>query len=337
LNKLDLEKLKDLLDKDKITSNKKLLVYLFFVIISTIFWFLNALSKEYTTNLNYPVTYINFPEDKILTNELPEKLSLRVNAYGFDLLRYKLSTAFLSNPFNVNEYTNHRLSNNALSRYSLPTLQIKDRFEKELSSGIELVSIQPDTIRFEFSPVTERKVPVRLNIKTSFEQQFMQGGHVSLELDSILIKGAGSIVDTIEFIETKELVFKNLNKTEDKNVSFVEIEGVDFEPGRIKVTVPVEKFTEAEKNIALRIDNLPDSVLLRLFPNDIKVSYFVGLKKYENVSPESFDVRVDYNEASSGKTDKLKVEVKNAPDFISNLRYYPQTVSFLIEKREKVQ
>jgi hypothetical protein len=29
--------------------------------------------------------------------------------------------------------------------------------------------------------------------------------------------------------------------------------------------------------------------------------------------------------------------VKNAPDFISNLRYYPQTVSFLIEKREKVQ
>ena len=337
MNNIDLQKLKGLFDREKITSNKKLLVYLFFVGVSTIFWFLNALSKEYTTSLNYPVNYINFPKDKILTNELPKKLSLRVTAYGFDILRYKLSTAFLSNPFDVNKYTNNRLSNNSITRYSLPTSHIKNRFDRELSSGFELVGINPDTLYFEFSPILVKEVPIHLNISAGFEQQFMQGGTISLEKDSVLIKGPGSLLDSIYQVETNELILSDLNKTTTRDISFKPIEGVDFEWQKVKVTVPVEQFTEAQKNIPIKVDNLPDSMILRLFPGDVKVSYFVGLKKYETVSVDHFDLRVDYNEAANGNTNKVKVELKTSPAFVSNVRYHPQTVSFLIEKRNSIQ
>lgn len=337
MNNLDFQKLKGYFNKEKITSNKKLLVYLFFVGLSTIFWFLNALSKEYTTSINYPVYYINFPENKVLTNDLPKKLSLRVNAYGFDLLRYKLSTAFLSNPFDVNKYTNNRIEGSSLNNYTLLTSNIKERIEKELSTGIRLEAISPDTIRFQFSPILEKKVPVVLDLKLNYEQQFMKGGAILPEFDSILVKGPQSLIDSIHIAKTELLELLGLKKDTKKEVDFEKIEGVSFSPKKLIVNIPVERFTEANKNVSIKVDNLPDSVLLRLFPGDVKLSYFVGMNKYENITEDHFDVRVDYLEAIQGDGNKLKVELKRSPDFVSNVRYYPQTVTFLIEKRKSVQ
>lgn len=337
MNNLDFQKLKGYFNKEKITSNKKLLVYLFFVGLSTIFWFLNALSKEYTTSINYPVYYINFPENKVLTNDLPKKLSLRVNAYGFDLLRYKLSTAFLSNPFDVNKYTNKRIEGSSLNNYTLLTSNIKERIEKELSTGIRLEAISPDTIRFQFSPILEKKVPVVLDLKLNYEQQFMKGGAILPEFDSILVKGPQSLIDSIHIAKTELLELSGLKKDTKKEIDFEKIEGVSFSPKKLTVNIPVERFTEANKNVSIKVDNLPDSVLLRLFPGDVKLSYFVGMNKYENITEDHFDVRVDYLEAIQGDGNKLKVELKRSPDFVSNVRFYPQTVTFLIEKRKSVQ
>lgn len=337
MNNLDFQKLKGYFNKEKITSNKKLLVYLFFVGLSTIFWFLNALSKEYTTSINYPVYYINFPENKVLTNDLPKKLSLRVNAYGFDLLRYKLSTAFLSNPFDVNKYTNNRIEGSSLNNYTLLTSNIKERIEKELSTGIRLEAISPDTIRFQFSPILEKKVPVVLDLKLNYEQQFMKGGAILPEFDSILVKGPQSLIDSIHIAKTELLELSGLKKDTKKEIDFEKIEGVSFSPKKLTVNIPVERFTEANKNVSIKVDNLPDSVLLRLFPGDVKLSYFVGMNKYENITEDHFDVRVDYLEAIQGDGNKLKVELKRSPDFVSNVRFYPQTVTFLIEKRKSVQ
>ncbi|MDQ2177212.1 YbbR-like domain-containing protein [Marinifilum sp. D714] len=337
MNNIDLQKLKGYFNKEKITSNKKLLVYLFFVGLSTIFWFLNALSKEYTTSINYPVYYMNFPEDKVLTNDLPPKLNLRVNAYGFDLLRYKLSTAFLSNPFDVNKYTNNRITGGSLNSYNLLTSNIAERIEKELSTGIRLEDISPDTIRFQFSPIMEKKVPVVLDLKLNFEQQFMKGGVITPEFDSVLVKGPQSLLDSIHIAKSQLLELSGLKKNMKKDVGFEKIEGVSFSPKKLTVSIPVERFTEASKNVAIKVDNLPDSVLLRLFPGDVKLSYFVGMSKYENITDDHFDVRVDYLEAIQGDGNKLKVELKSSPDFVSNVRFYPQTVTFLIEKRKSVQ
>jgi len=337
LDNFNFQKLKEFFNKEKITSNKKLLVYLFFVGLSTIFWFLNALSKEYTTSINYPVNYTNLPKEKILVSQLPTKLDLRVQAYGFDLLKYKVSTAFLSNPFDVNEYTNYRINKNSKNNYPLITSGIIKRLERELSSGIQLLSISPDTLYFQFSPVKEKKVPVKLNAKIGFEQQFMQSELIILEPDSVIVKGAGSIIDSVEQMETKELVLSGLKETTDENIGFAKTDGLEVSSKKIKVTIPVVRFTEAQKNVPISINNLPDSVILRLFPGDVKVSYFVGMNKYESISADHFDLRVDYKEAAKGDAGKLKIELKRKPDFVSNVRFYPQSVSFLIENRKSIQ
>ncbi|MBN2598554.1 YbbR-like domain-containing protein [Labilibaculum sp.] len=308
-------------------------MYVFFVGIATIFWFLNALNKEYTTEVNYPVRYINLPQNKVLTNKLPGQFSLKVNAKGFDLIRYELSSAFLSNPFDVGFYTDNRLKNSTLQSLSLATSQIMNRFEKDLSSSIKLISISPDTIRFEFSPIVEKKVPIKSNVSSSFEQQYMLDGEISLEYDSMVVKGPNSILDSIYFVETEKLILTNLNKTVKKNVSLKQIEGLEFDQRKIEITVPVEQFTEEKVTVPIKVNNLPDSLLLRLFPGDVTVSYFVGFKKHDKVSVDLFDVRVDYNHTSDEGSNKLKIQLLRSPGFVTNVRFYPQEVTYLKEKK----
>ncbi len=311
------------------------MVYLFFVGLSTIFWFLNALSKEYETDIYYAVHYVNLPKNKLIVNkdELPEKLQFRVKAYGFDLLRYKLSSAFSSHAFDVKKFTNNGINESLLGTYRLYTHKIRAKLEEDLSSGIRLEDINPDTISFHLSPILEKKLPVVFNSKLSYEKQFMQSGTITVEPDSVLARGPKAVLDSVSFVKTELFESSNLRKTVETEVGFEKIEGLDFLPRKLKIKIPVERFTEAKRNISIQVDNLPDSVFLRLFPAHVNLSYFVPLNKYESISKERFDFRVNYLDAMQSGAKKIKVELTKIPGFVENVNFYPKTVSFLIEKK----
>jgi len=327
----DFQKIKGVFDKEKIKANKKMVTYIFFVGLATIFWFLNALSKEYTTTVNYPVSYSDFPAKKILSNELPPRLRLTVRAYGFDLLRYKLSF-FQSLNLPVNEYTNNKMEKVGENNFLFPTNRMTSQVATQLSSAISVTHISPDTINFQFSSLIEKKVPIHLNYNLKFEAQFRQGADIVLRPDSILIVGAQAILDSVKYIETDVLELRKLNETTKKKLGFVKIKGLKFSQNKVEVKVPVEQFTEAQKKVTLKVVNLPDSVFLRLFPHEIKMSYLVGLKDYETITPEQFEVEIDYKTIDLANN-KVKVNLINSPLNVSNVSFYPKEVAYLIEKR----
>ena len=324
-------KIKGVFDKENIKANKKMVTYMFFVALATIFWFLNALSKEYTTTVNYPVTYKDFPSKKILSNELPPRLKLTVRAKGFDLLRYKLSF-FQSLNFPVNEYTNNKMEKVGDNNYLFPTSRMTSQVATQLSSAISVTHISPDTIRFEFSSLIEKKIPVHLNAKFKFESQFRFGGAIVLKPDSIWVTGAKAIIDSITQLETKLLELKKLNETKTKKIGLINVEGLSFGQKKVEVKLLVEQFTEAEKHINLKVINVPDSVFLRLFPHEIKLSYLVGLKNYETISDEQFELEADYLLMDTVRN-KLQVNLKSSPLNVSNISFYPGEVGYLIEKK----
>jgi len=327
----DFQNIKQVFNKENIKANKKLVIYLFFVALATIFWFLNALSKEYTTTVNYPVTYSDFPAKKILSNQLPSKLRLTVRAYGFDLLRYKLSF-IQSIDFPVNEFTNNRMEKEGEDKFYFPTERMTNEVAAQLSSAISVTHISPDTISFEFSALVEKQIPVHLNSELNFEPQFRLGSDVTLKPDSIWVIGAQALIDTVKQVETELLELNKLHETTKKNISLEKIKGLKFRQKRVEVELPVEQFTEAQKQVEVKVINLPDSLLLRLFPHEVGLSYLVGLKDYESISADQFLLEVDY-ETINLSSNELKVSLKQFPASVSNVSFYPQEVIYLIEKK----
>ena len=69
---------------------KKYLAFIFFVGLSTIAWFLRALSDDYIADIEYPVKYINLPPNRMLSRPPLEKLTLQVESDGYTILSSRI-------------------------------------------------------------------------------------------------------------------------------------------------------------------------------------------------------------------------------------------------------
>jgi len=323
-------KIKELINIDSLKANKKLFIYLFFVCMSTIFWFLNALSKEYTTNVVFPVRYVDFPKGKILTNKLPAHLTLRVKSYGFELIRYKFMS-LMPITLGVNVLSNSIIEQQNLNKYSLLTSKIKNRISNKIGTPLSLLDIKPEVINFEFSNIISRKYPIKINLKYTLEKQFQLKNKIHISPDSVMVLGAKNILDSLQCVETEFLDIENIDFSIVEKANLKSIDNVDLDIKKVNIYVDVEKYTEASKNIPLKVENVPDSIILRLFPAYVKVSYLVGLSKYGAVSINDFEAKLDYNSILKGVS-TLKVDINCDNTDLTNISVSPKNVSFLKEK-----
>lgn len=326
------DNIKQFLQKKNIKADRRLIVFMFFVVLSSMLWLLNQLEDEYETDITLPIRYSEFPQDKILISELPDHFTLRVKAHGFKLLEYKISNKFLPYPINVNSLTLKMYSESNYIRLYALTRLLRDDVERKLSSELEVLSIKPDTLYFDFADRIFKKVPVVSQLNPITATQFMVDGDIQLTPDSITISGANPIIDTINRVYTLKQDLVDLNAPFQDEIELQRIKSVDFSEDEIDVKIHVEKFTEGTQKIKLNVINVPDSLILRTFPNIITVNYFVTLTKYDKVLPQLFEAIVDYNKIDNQKN-TLDVEIINQPEYIKSLRYNPKSVEYIIEKR----
>ena len=326
------DNIRKFLSKRNIKADRRLIIFLFFVVLSTIFWFLNQLEEEYETEISLPVRYSNFPKDKILVNDLPDYFNLRVKAHGFKLIEYKISNKFLPYPINVNSLTLRMHSESSYVKLFSLTRFLKDDIERKLSSELKIISISPDTLYFDFAERVFKSVPVLSNFNAVPATQYLIRGDIVFNPDSIIISGANPIIDTISEVYTQSVKLLDLEANYSKDIKLEKIGHVNFSDDEVNVTINVEKFTEGSQKVKLNIINVPDSLILRTFPKEITVTYFVALSDYEKVLPQLFDVVVDFNEIDN-KKNKLTVKIENSPEYIKSLRYYPQAVEYIIERK----
>ena len=328
-----LNRLGNLTNPRKITMNKKLLIFSFFLLLSIIFWFITALSKDYNAEISYPVRYIKMPEDKVLVSDMPDKLLLTVNTQGYTLLRYKLLSRFSPIIFDVNSFRLSSMPGVDPNTVYILTSYAESRIQSQLSPDIELLDISPDSLIFRFSGEVRRLVPVRPDYEITFDKQFMQSGLLELDPDSILVSGPGSIIDTLTVVSTEPQILKNVNKSVEFTAAVIELGKLEYSHNRVRIRVPVEKFTEASLGIPVICRNLPDSLDIKLFPREIRLTCRVGLSKYDDVSPQSFTVTVDYLEIEKNLGSKLQVQLDNIPEYVQSVNYSPKSVEYIIERK----
>jgi len=328
-----IEQIKSFFDRLEKKYHKKFGVFFIFIVIATFLWFLNALSKEYTTIISYPVRYTNFPQNKILVSKLPRHLDFRISSFGFTLLRYKLNTTLMPIVFDVNSFS-LRSSNTDNETFYITTKLIQEDFSDQLSSDIKLIDILQDTLFFKFSQKIKKKVAVKADIKFGFQKQYMQKGNLIIEPDSIEISGPQRIIDSIEYVKTRVYEVENLNKEFRKNIQLRKIDKVKFSKKRVSVIQNVEKYTEDNIKIPVEIYNLPDSLIMKTFPNKITLTYLVGLSDYEKVSASQFKFFIDYSLIHAENNSLIEVSLDKYPQYIKLINYYPKRLEFIIEKNK---
>lgn len=311
--------------------DRNIISYGICVAIASILWFLNALNKDYTTKISYPVKYTDFPQGKFLVSDPPQTISLEVKANGFTLLAYRLRTSFRPIVIDINSYSKHSLNKPDVFKYSLNLNDTKEKIGSQLHSGIKLLSIYPGKVDFTFSPAVSKKIAVFPVVHYTLKQQYILTNGIQCTPDSILVTGPAQIMDTLKYIYTEPWDAGEIKKTRTQTLTLSPGHGIQFENTEINIELEPERYTEVSRTIPIQVLNLPDSLKIRLFPGTVEITYEVGLSKYEVAKNSDFVFTVDYKNVHDESY--LSVRHAHSPLYIKGLRYTPQKVEFILEKK----
>ncbi|HUX56626.1 MAG TPA: hypothetical protein VMV77_06610 [Bacteroidales bacterium] len=157
--------LDDLKKKEKRIINRDVVIFSFFLFLSFIFWYLNALGKEIVAEVRYPVHYINLPKEKVIGEEQHAKLNLSLRGTGFSLLKLKLISNRTPVIIDLSKVKYKRVTGgNNINYYLITSGEIKNLTAK-LISECEIISVKPDTLFFTINEIASKSIQVKPDIE----------------------------------------------------------------------------------------------------------------------------------------------------------------------------
>jgi hypothetical protein len=310
---------------------QRLLLFLFFVVLSFIFWFIRALNENYQSEITYPIKYTKFPANKILTGELTSQLRLRVEGSGMNILALKLHLNVKALKFNIESFSLQQSGNNS---FYILTKQVRE-FVMEDLENIKILGISPDTLYFNFTSVVTKRIQVRpfiRNMENLLAKQYALNGAISTIPDSVIVTGPLTILDTLKFVVTVPVEVTDLTDSLVKSFNLQKINQLEFNKKKISIIIPVDKFTETTVNSDIETKNVPDTLDLKTFPTSVRIIYRVTLSNYDEVKPDLLKPYVDYQDIDKTIGSKLTVWLADTPEYIYGIKIVPASVEYLIEK-----
>jgi len=314
----------------KLQFKKRILLFSVFLLISASIWFLNALSKNYTSVLEYPLVYTDIPDDKVFMGELPGHLDLQINARGYALIRYRMFRKPVPISFDVSDYKQRR-GQDSSSSY-IQTRYLRDHISRQMPTELQLLDIKPDTLYFQFAGRVTRMVKIQPDFEYTIVNQFTIKDGIMLTPDSVEVTGPDLILDTLAFISTESLELGELTRNYSDKVRLNQKPDLTYSISRVDCSIELERFTELQVSVPIEVLNLPDSILLQTFPSSININCKIGLSKYDRIESYPFRAVVDYEKIEE-RVQTLSVSIQNLPEYLLGYEYYPKTVEFLKSRR----
>ena len=308
------------------SKNKKLSTYTFFIFISFSFWFLSMLSKQHETTLKVPVTYINFPADKLVSLPVTDFVEVRVKAPGFSILFYNM---FNFSKLILNIYN----SNTKPSKNGSEVFWIMNSKRQALieitSTSMELIDVIPERLSIFFTDKAKKKVAIKLNQSISLKPEMWLAKPIILIPDSVMVYGEKQKLDTIEFIYTEELLLNEVSENKSTNVSLIIPNQVQSKVINIDVVIEVEPFVEQLIEYKVQVNNLKKGYTIKLFPDLVQVTLRAPKDRYSMLQTDFLKLNVDASLISS-ENSTLDVKVESLPSFVQLQRVYPSKLEFLL-------
>ena len=305
-------------------QKKRLRFFSFFFAISFLFWIITKLSNTYSSSIEFAVNFVDIPNLVILDQHHKTKVKADITASGFELLIYQ----FFNNKINVSiENANFK---GDLAKVDL--MVQKFNLQQQLYQNATLNLITPTQLSFSFNELKRKKIPVIPPANVKFKPGYDRSTDWVIEPDSIWVYGVSQKVDTLKGLFIESLSNDYIENDINENVKLLPINQIKYETEKVLLKTVVKRFTEKSFETLINIKNLPDSLAIKLFPQSLKVTFLVLIDKAEGISAGDFKFVCDFNKAQTTKKNTLDVFLDIQPEGVSNVRWKPKKVDYLIRK-----
>ncbi len=302
----------------------------FLILIACLFcavgaWLFMALNQKYVYTSKTVLIYKDFPQKKAFKALQTDTVDLQVEGTGWQLLFARLRVQPQAIAVSL-EKLNSR-------NFILFSEQLRE-VNKQLETSQKIISIKPDTLYFDFSKRTSKRVPVKLRSNFTFVKQYGVANEIQIKPQYVNISGPQEELVKIKEWYTDTLKLTDLQQSVNTKVAIKanNIADVSIYPTSIGVNVPVDEFTEKTVEVPLNLINNRDFYDVKLYPKKVKVTFMVSLSSYAEVDEDFIVANVDINEWKSLKHEQLTVRIARFPEYCKLIKVSPAKVNFIIEK-----
>lgn len=305
-------------------DNRKMTIFLIFLLCSFFAWFISELSDTYTQRTSFKLDYKEIPDSLMLVEASEDKVNVRLRARGFQLLAFNFKNKRI--PLNLSKLTKDR------DRYFISEDIVRSQIEQQLSEAIDLLEVNSESLYFVLQPVMTKEVPVHSQVDIFLGQNYLLDGSVKILPQTIEISGPTSEIDTIEELRTLDMELSEITKDFSTLVSIAEPVGLKhtkFSTKTIRVSGKVYRFSEKIIKVPVQVENIPNGTKIRTFPNTLSVLCKAKIANLKKLSANDFKVVADYNTFKKGDS-TLEVKLHGTPKNVHIAQLLESEVDFIL-------
>ena len=306
---------------------KEIIIFIFFLLLSFGFWLLQSLQRDYERRIELPLRYKNVPSEWILSGSNPDTINILLKDKGTTLFYYSWKANF--NPVDISVTGLPRLSEHVLH---VSGSVIETAVSKQLISSTSVISIEPHEFELRYDTLSSRLVPVAGNVKISTMQGFQISGDIKVSHPEVRIYGRSNVVDYLKEVKTKLVSLENLSGTKEVTAQLDLPEGVKTDHETVKLTIPVEEFTEKKIKLPILCPDIPNNYVLRMFPASVEVICNIPVSQFRELTADKLEIIIPFEEfKQSQNTGKMLVRLIDKPSWVINYSVVPNELEFIIE------
>ncbi len=288
-------------------------------------WMFFALSNRYVYQVQTLVRYVNFPDNKVFHSLQSDTIDLQIEGTGWQLLFSKLRI----NPQSVNVDL-EKLKKQTFINLSDQLTTINKQFE----SAQKVVNIRPDTLYFDFSSRSVKKIPIRLNYNIRFENHYGISDSVQLSPSYVTVTGPGNELEKIDYWYTDTLKLKNVTSNFSSKILLQKPvkANISIYPRLVDLKLMVDEYTEKVVDVPIVLLNNNEFRNVKLLPEKVKITFLTALSNYSKIAREDFEVSADLNNWKLKGYIQLPLVISKFPKFCKLVKIEPQNIDFIIQK-----
>ena len=306
--------------------SKDFFVFLFFLVMSAIFWVLTTLNETYESDVEVRLELADIPANTVITEPLPDTIRVMVRDKGYYLVKY----LYFDN-MRVVRLPFHLYSGQQGKGVVAPS-DLQKMLRTRFGETCTILAIKADHLDFYYSHGSQKKVPLIYSGTATAKTNFYVT-NVKVDPDSVIVMASKNALDTINAVYTEPKDIEDVENSVTKIVPIARIWGAKTNLAQARVRVVVDRLTEKLINVPVTAINLPPQLLLKTFPGRVDVKVSVGASMANRLRPEQFTVSVNAEDlAERSSKDKLRLSITSKPDYVLKAWLTTTSVDYVIER-----
>lgn len=308
----------------KIKKPNKLSAFFICLLIASALWLLHSLNTVYSKQYDVPVTFINYPHNKLMTNEAPKSIRVMLKASGLKLLLIELYKPFALTTLDFKEMKSDLNRNRFYLSSASAQIQQTFKFKADIKA------VYPDTIAFINKTGTQKEVPVKVILAANYAQGYTCSD-IQVNPKTVIVNGEQNDLKLIDTVYSSPIQFDQLKNSVSQAVTLVNTNNnIVLNNPSVELRISVDKLIEKEVILNINISGAESNFKYALFPSKVKLKVTAALNNFQKLDTADFKAIVD---VSQKRSNKLQVNLINVPQQIHVLNFEPKEVEFLMIKK----